>query len=28
VRDGRHAAQDAIALRYMHTIAELRTLRS
>ena len=28
VRDGRHLAQDAIAQRYMHTIAELRTLRS
>ena len=27
VRDGRHIAQAAIAQRYMHTIAELRTLR-
>ena len=28
VRDGRHLAQAAIAQRYMHAIAELRTLRS
>jgi formimidoylglutamate deiminase len=28
VRDGQHLAQAAIAQRYMHTIAELRTLRS
>ena len=28
VREGRHLAQAAIAQRYMHTIAELRTLRS
>jgi formimidoylglutamate deiminase len=28
VRDQRHVAQTAIAQRYMHTIAELRTLRS
>ena len=28
VRDGRHLAQGAIAQRYMHTIAELLTLRS
>lgn len=28
VRDGQHLAQTAIAQRYMHTIAELRTLRS
>jgi formimidoylglutamate deiminase len=28
VRAGQHVAQEAIALRYMHTIAELRTLRS
>ncbi|MES2019293.1 MAG: formimidoylglutamate deiminase [Pseudomonadota bacterium] len=28
VRDGQHVAQGAIAQRYMHTIAELRTLRA
>jgi formimidoylglutamate deiminase len=28
VRGQRHVAQDAIAKRYMHTVAELRTLRS
>ncbi len=28
VRDGRHLAQAAIAQRYMHAVAELRTLRS
>jgi formimidoylglutamate deiminase len=28
VRDHKHVAQAAIAQRYMHTIAELRTLRS
>ncbi len=28
VRGGRHVAQEAIAKRYMHTVAKLRTLRS
>jgi formimidoylglutamate deiminase len=28
VRDGQHLAQTSIAQRYMHSVAELRTLRS